>query len=281
MSIYALILGAALLIGCNKHTDNETSAATSASASSTPAPKATPCESDTEGWEGKVMGWGPDFVEHADALTKAATQKIAAWTTDCRQKALVDRCEYGCDSHDDVISALINASPTSSEKQAALKYRLDRNMLRATKWREVFSKTKGFVELAPRHCNKCHTLGNCRASNVEADGTMHPRGTPCSRRRPELDPNARQHANDADDAKIYAVWSELDHDDKTQRFLQAPVFVPLQEVLTHAQNCGNCGDTEADGDCKNLRSDLNRAEGELVEFEKHVAADRKLIAASP
>jgi hypothetical protein len=98
-------------------------------------------------------------------------------------------------------------------------------------------------------------------------------GDPCMRRMK------------ADDAKIYAIVDELDHEvdgvggGDTVRFLQASVVAPLRGILTQTHSCGNCGNDRSS--CKSLRDDLKEAEEGLLEFEKQIASDKKHVADPP
>jgi hypothetical protein len=81
----------------------------------------------------------------------------------------------------------------------------------------------------------------------------------------------------ADDAKIDVVDKELQRED-TMIWLKAPVFAPLGQLLVDAHLCGSCSDDRSS--CNGLRSDLKKAEADLLDFEKHLAADRKQLVAT-
>jgi hypothetical protein len=261
------------LIACGKSqagTDTAPTTTPSETSAAAPPPAVGPC--DAEGV------WSADFPENGDdaalaAHKRAVTQRIKAWIPECRKKALVALCQYGCDSGDDAISdVLIDASPTPPEQQAALKYRLERNALRATKWRDLYSKTKGIVDhaLAIQASPRSSTYAPANPT-AEQMADQIANGDPCMRRMK------------VDDTKIYAIVDELDHEvdgvgrGDTVRFLQAPVVAPLRGLLTQAHSCGDCGDSRSS--CKSLRSDLKEAEDELLAFEKQIASDKKQVTA--
>jgi hypothetical protein len=254
-----------VLVGCDKKEDAPAPAPVATAAEAPAPPPVPPCDGEA--------AWGEGFPENGDddALTahgRAYAAKIQAWTPDCRQKALVTVCQYGCESGEDGLSdELINAFP-APERTAALKYRVDRNTAKATKWRDLFTKTKALVD---------HALaiqGSARSSAYETPNATAEQlaaelvnGDPCMRRMK------------ADDAKIDPIEKDLESEG-TMILLKAPIFGPLEGLLNNAHACWNCSDDR--WGCKDLKADLKTAETDLVTFEKQVAADKKQLAgASP
>jgi hypothetical protein len=177
----------------------------------------------------------------------------------------VTLCEYGCGSGEDGISdVLVNASPTPAERQAVLKYRLDRNTIRAKKWRDLYARTKAIVD---------HALAIQSSTRSSAYTPPNPTAEQLAEQLANGDPCMQRMK--ADDAKIDPVEAELEREE-TMTWLKALVFAPLRGLLGQAHSCGDCSDDRSA--CKSLRSDLKDAEKDLVEFEKRVAVDKKLIS---
>ncbi len=258
-----LALFVVMLVGCKKRPDDGASAAASASVPEAPPlpPAVAPCDAEA--------AWAEGFPENGDDAALAAHgraygPKIQAWTPDCRQKALLTMCQYGCESGESGLSdELINAFP-APERAAALKYRVDRNTAKATKWRDLFTRTKALVDhaLAIQGSTRssAYETPNATAEQLAAELVN---GDPCMRRMK------------ADDAKIDPIEKDLESED-TMILLKAPVFGPLQGLLNNAHACWNCSDDR--WGCKDLKADLKTAETDLVAFETRVAADKKQLA---